>query len=130
MPLAGAKDKMNAYVQNRAHQPRQEKRSFTPQPNSGRERSQHRQDEAHRRHRASSRSRQNNEAVTREEAAALKIEVPNTLPTSKLAQSNTQHNAVKGPAAPQNNIFSGQMSKRNEPRSVGIYESLNAVLRN
>ncbi|EXJ68945.1 uncharacterized protein A1O5_07877 [Cladophialophora psammophila CBS 110553] len=110
MPLTN--DKMNAkqYVQNResvAHQARPEKRSLTPQPNSGRERSQHRQDEACRKVQQSSHSKENNEVISRREAAKLKLEVPNTLTnsSSKLAQP-AGHGAAQERAVVQQSISS------------------------
>ncbi|KIW32775.1 uncharacterized protein PV07_04298 [Cladophialophora immunda] len=109
MPLVN--DKMNAkqYIQNResvSHQGRPEKRSLTPQPNSGRERSQQRQDEARRRVQQGSHGKENSEAISRRDAAKLKLDVPNTLTisSSKHAQP-AGHGAAPEPAVAQPNIF-------------------------
>ncbi|OAP60040.1 hypothetical protein AYL99_05042 [Fonsecaea erecta] len=110
MPLVN--DKMNAkqYVQNResvTHHGRAENRSLTPQPNSSRDRSQQRQDEARRKLQQASHGKGNSEAISRRDAAQLKLDVPNTLTisSSKHAQP-ADHGVLQEPAVAPPSIFS------------------------
>lgn len=111
MPLTDKMtDKMNAYkyVQHHvptAHEPRPEKRSITPQPSSGRERSQQRQDEHRRRFQSVTHNKQGGGPVSRDEAVALKLEVPDTLSKSRLS-STVPLNPTKDQGAAHHDTYS------------------------
>ncbi|EXJ58160.1 hypothetical protein A1O7_05585 [Cladophialophora yegresii CBS 114405] len=103
---------MQQFVNSRtsAVQPtRPDKRPLTPQPNPSRERALQRQDDSRRKAQSASRNKESNEPLSREEAAKLKIDVPDMRPKSKLAQV-TQSNAVQRPAAPPYTIFTERIS--------------------
>ena len=111
MPLTTAqKDKpgVQQYVNRAAAaHPRPIQRSMTPQPNSGRERTLQGQDENRRKSHGPSQGKENNPPPGREEAAALKLDVLDTRPKSKLSQS-VPPNAAQRPAVAQHNIYVDQ----------------------
>ncbi|KIW66633.1 hypothetical protein PV04_05948 [Phialophora macrospora] len=100
---------MQQFVNSRTSTVRPDKRPLTPQPNSGRERSLQRQDDTRRKPPSASHAKQNNEPVSREEAAKLKMDVPDTRPKSKLAQV-TQGNATQRSAAPPHTTHTDRIS--------------------
>ena len=113
MPLVtGPKDKpgVQQYVNRVGVAPtRPPQRSLTPQPNSGRERSLQGQDANRRKSQGPSYSKdkENMAPPSRGEAAALKLDVPDTRPKSKLAQV-TQPNTVQRQSTAQHNIYAEQ----------------------
>ncbi|KAJ9606891.1 hypothetical protein H2200_008901 [Cladophialophora chaetospira] len=114
MPLANdSKDKNKSSALNYVNRasvapPRSAPRSMTPQPNTGRERTIQGQDENRRKSHGPIQYKENKPPPSREEAAALKLNVPDTRPKSKLAQSTTI-NAAQRPAIAQHNIYGDQM---------------------
>ena len=121
MPLAtAAKDK--AGVPQYANRPattqsRLPPRSLTPQPHAGRDRSLQRQDENRRKSQGPVNDKVNNAPPTREEAAAMKLEVPDTRQKSKLAQVTIVKD-VQQPQRAQANIFTGTFDATDNYRSV------------
>ncbi|OCT51123.1 hypothetical protein CLCR_08388 [Cladophialophora carrionii] len=112
MPLNESKT-MQQFVNSRtsAVQPRRpDKRPLTPQPNSGREQSLQRQDDSRRKPQSASHIKQTNVPLSREEAAKLKVDVPDTRPKSKLAQV-AESNANQRPDAPPHTNFTERVSE-------------------
>jgi hypothetical protein len=116
---------MQQFVNNRTstfQPPRPDKRPLTPQPNSGRERSLQRQDDTRRKPQSASHAKQDNEPVSREEAAKLKMDVPDTRPKSKLAQV-TPTNATQRPTAPPHTTYTDRVSVMDSRPSVSVLGS-------
>ncbi|KAH0836999.1 hypothetical protein AYO21_08808 [Fonsecaea monophora] len=136
MPLVSDKVNAKQYVQNResvTHQSRPEQRSLTPQPNSGRERSQQRHDEARRKLQQAGHNKENAEVISRRDAAKLKLDVPNTLTisNSKLAQLAGQGAEAQEPTVVQHSIFSHSVEHRHnafdDTQSIHFDDSLSVA---
>jgi hypothetical protein len=68
---------------------------------------------------SASHAKQDNEPVSREEAAELKTDVPDTRPKSKLAQV-TQTNATQRPTAPPHTTYTNRISVMDSRPSVSV----------
>jgi hypothetical protein len=120
MPL-NPKDKSNVQSYANLSAPAQLRphRSKTPQLSSGRDPSLQRQDDDRRKSQGPVLGKENRTLPSREEAAALKVEVPNSRPKSKLAQV-TNAKSSKQAEGTQHDVYPGSMPSKHDGHNVCI----------